>query len=46
MLAAMDNPYVVQALEEKKMSSPVDVKLGEQTLDEMCLGAFVVLAKN
>jgi len=40
-----DNPYVVQALEEKKMSAPVDVTLGEETLDEMCLGAFVLYSK-
>jgi hypothetical protein len=35
----------VKALAEKKLSSPVDVFLGEQTLDEMCLGAFTFLAK-
>ncbi len=42
----MGNAYVVKALQEKKMSAPIDVFLGEATLDEMCLGAFVVLAKN
>lgn len=40
-----DNPYVVKALTEKKMSAPVDVRLGEETLDEMCLGAFVLYTK-
>lgn len=42
----MGNAYVSKALSEQKMSTPIDVFLGEETLDEMCLGAFVVLAKN
>jgi hypothetical protein len=42
---SMDNPYVQKALAEKHLTSPVDVKLGEQTLDEMCLGAFVLYSK-
>lgn len=41
----MDNPYVVKALTEQHLTAPVDVKLGETTLDEMCLGAFVLYSK-
>jgi hypothetical protein len=37
---SMGNPYVRRALVEKRMSAPVDIALGEETLDEMCLGAF------
>ncbi len=43
---SMGNPFMVKALKEQKLSAPIDVKLGEQTLDEMCLGAFVVLQRN
>ena len=32
------NPYVELALHEQGLSGPVDVLIGEQTLDEMCLG--------
>lgn len=38
------NPYVRKALAEKRLSAPVAIELGEQTLDEMCLGAFLVLS--
>jgi hypothetical protein len=38
----MDNPFVVQALQQQGLQAPVTVKLGETTLDEMCLGAFGV----
>lgn len=31
------NPFVAQALADQGLSSPIDVSLGEQTLDEMCL---------
>ena len=34
----MDNPFVAQALFEKNQQFPEDVVLGEETLDEMCLG--------
>jgi hypothetical protein len=37
------NPFVAKALLEQGLPSPVDVKLGETTLDEMCLGAFMTL---
>ncbi|MGZ3422357.1 MAG: hypothetical protein ACXVEE_31095 [Polyangiales bacterium] len=39
------NPYVLKALEEKHLTSPVDVRLGEETLDEMCLATFTVYSK-
>jgi hypothetical protein len=39
---SMSNPYVVDALAEQGLSEPVDVYLGEETLDEMCLGVFGV----
>jgi hypothetical protein len=39
----LNNPRVVRALEEQHKNAPVDIKLGETTLDEMCLGVFVVL---
>jgi peptidylprolyl isomerase len=39
---SMSNPYVVQALAEQGLGAPVDVYLGEETLDEMCLGIFGV----
>ena len=42
---SMDNPYVVRALHEQKLTAPIDVHLGETTLDEMCLGAFTFLVK-
>jgi hypothetical protein len=38
-----ENPRVARALAEQRLSSPVDVRLGEETLDEMCLGAFTLL---
>jgi hypothetical protein len=37
---SMNNPYVVDALAEQGLDAPVDVYLGEETLDEMCLGVF------
>ncbi len=37
------NPFVMDALAERGLSSPQDVYLGEETLDEMCLGIFGVL---
>lgn len=42
----MQNPYVVRALKDQKLQSPVDVYLGESTLDEMCLAAVSVLYKT
>ncbi len=40
----MGNPFVKRALQERGLEAPVPVRLGEQTLDEMCLGVFGVLA--
>jgi hypothetical protein len=36
----MGNPKVVEALASQGIDTPHDVVLGENTLDEMCLGAF------
>lgn len=42
---SLDNPFVRDALAEQGLDAPQDVRLGEETLDEMCLGLFgVVLA--
>jgi hypothetical protein len=43
---SMDNPFVKRALSEQHLPSPVDVSLGETTLDEMCLGAYLLVYKN
>ena len=40
---SMSNKFVGQALQDQGLKQPVDVHLGEQTLDEMCLGIFGVL---
>lgn len=37
---SMDNPFLREALELQGMTEPKDVRLGEETLDEMCLGVF------
>jgi hypothetical protein len=42
---SMSNPFVVQALAEQGLDGPVDVHLGEETLDEMCLGVFGIAIK-
>lgn len=42
----LDNPLLAASLHERQMSQPVDVKLGETTLDEMCLGAFSLVYKT
>lgn len=42
---SMQNPFVVTALSEQGLSAPRDVVLGEQTLDEMCLGVFGIAQK-
>lgn len=41
----MDNPYVQRALKDQNLTSPIDVYLGESTLDEMCLSALPLLYK-
>jgi len=40
---SMANPFVRTALGQQSIDTPVDVHLGESTLDEMCLGAFGVV---
>jgi hypothetical protein len=42
---SMNNPYVQQALVEQGLKAPRDVALGEETLDEMCLGVFGIAQK-
>lgn len=37
------NPQVAAALDEQGLDGPVDVTLGEETLDEMCIGVFALL---
>lgn len=43
---SMDNVFVRQALAARGETSPVEVRLGEETLDEMCLGVFGIAAKR
>lgn len=38
-----DNPNVAKALVEERLPGPVDIRLGESTLDEMCLGVLALL---
>ncbi len=40
---SLDNAGVREALADQGLSEPRDVYLGEETLDEMCLGVFGVL---
>ncbi len=42
----MGNKFVAQALEDQGKSAPVEVRLGEDTLDEMCLGALGIIYPN
>jgi hypothetical protein len=39
------NRYVRKAMSESRLSSPVDIGLGETTLDEMCLGVLVTVRR-
>ncbi|WP_437964268.1 hypothetical protein WMF04_31710 [Sorangium sp. So ce260] len=43
---SMSNPFLAKALKEQRLPAPVDVHLGESTLDEMCLSALTYLTKN
>jgi len=38
---SLDNPFVIEALEDQGLDEPQDVFIGEETLDEMCLAAVV-----
>ena len=40
---SMQNPKVVRALDEQGLSQPQDVFLGDETLDEMCVGLFGII---
>ena len=42
----LDNPNVAQALAARGLDEPVDVKLGEDTLDEMCLVGVGIMYPN
>lgn len=42
----LDNPGVQRALDDAGLSEPIDVRLGETTLDEMCLGVFGILTPH
>jgi hypothetical protein len=42
---SLGNPFVAKALAEQGLSEPKDVFLGEETLDEMCLGVFAIAVK-
>jgi hypothetical protein len=39
----LDNPFVRRMLMELGLQEPIEVTLGEQSLDEMCLGVFGVV---
>lgn len=42
----MNNPGVVEALGQQGLSEPIEVVLGEETLDEMCLGVYGIAVPN
>jgi hypothetical protein len=42
----LGNPFLKRALNEQHLSAPVDVRLGESTLDEMCLVALPLVHLN
>ncbi len=41
-----DNAHVLKALDDRGLDAPVDVPLGEDTLDEMCLAAVGIVYPN
>lgn len=43
---SMENPLLAAALATEGMSAPTEVRLGEETLDEMCLGVLGILVPN
>lgn len=43
---SMANPFLVDALRARGLDAPVEVRLGEDTLDEMCLGALSIVYPN
>jgi len=42
---SLGNPFVRRALQEMGLQEPIDVVLGEESLDEMCLGIFGVVVE-
>jgi hypothetical protein len=42
----MDNPHVARALADRDLHEPIDVSLGEDTLDEMCIAGLGVMYPN
>jgi len=42
---SLGNPFVRRALMEEGLVEPIEVRLGEQSLDEMCLGIFGIIAE-
>ena len=42
----MTNDKLAQSLHDRQMNAPIDVHLGETTLDEMCLAPVSLLYKN
>lgn len=40
------NPFLAKALKDQHLPAPVDVHLGESTLDEMCLAAVIHVTRN
>jgi hypothetical protein len=42
----LKNKFLAQALEDQGQAAPVDVALGEDTLDEMCLASIGLIYPN
>jgi hypothetical protein len=42
----LDNVHVLEALDDQGLDAPVDVPLGEDTLNEMCLAAVGIIYPN
>ncbi len=42
----LNNPGVVEALGQMGLEEPIEVRLGEETLDEMCLGIYGIAFPN
>jgi hypothetical protein len=43
---SLANPFVRRMLDDLGLQEPVEVTLGEQSLDEMCLGVFGVVPQD
>ena len=43
---SMSNPHLAKALEEEGFTMPKDVPMGEETLNEMCIGLMGLLVPN